>query len=97
QHVFVTYDGSGKAEGFKIYVDGKDEPLKLNVNVLKGITKVNTPLTIGRRKPQSSVPAGTQIQDVRIYDRKLSPGDVHQLAILPNMEQALAKAPKDRG
>ncbi len=96
QHVCVTYDGSGKAEGFKIFVDGKDEPLKVDQNGLRGSTKVNTPIAIGRRKSQAIVPAGTEIQDVRIYDRKLAPGEVHELAILPQMEQTLSKPSKER-
>ena len=29
QHVFVTYDGSAKDKGLKIYIDGAEVPLKV--------------------------------------------------------------------
>ncbi len=96
QHVFVTFDGSGKAEGFKIFVDGKDQPLSVSSNNLMGSARVNTPLTVGRRKSTSFVLPGTQIQDVRLYNRKLTPDEVLQLAFLPQMEAVLAKAPNER-
>ncbi|MCX6853914.1 MAG: DUF1549 domain-containing protein, partial [Verrucomicrobia bacterium] len=39
QHVFVTYDGSSKAKGVKIFIDGKEQELKTEVNGLKGSIK----------------------------------------------------------
>ena len=94
-HVFVTYDGSGKAEGFKIFVDGKDVKLKVDVNTLKSTTKTETPMLIGARKKSLGL-NGALLQDIRIYDRKLTGGEVRRMALQEKARTLLAKAPADR-
>lgn len=96
QHVFVTFDGSGKADGFKIFVDGKNLPLSFTTNCLVSSSHVNTPLTFGSRKTTSFVLPGTLIQDVRLYSRKLTSDEVLQLAFLPQIETLVVKAPRER-
>ena len=49
QHVVVTYDGSGKAEGIKLYVDGVMAPLNLEVNKLTTSSQAKTPTRLGQR------------------------------------------------
>jgi hypothetical protein len=95
QHVFVTYDGSGKAEGFKIFVDGRDIKLKVESNTLKSTTKTQTPFLVGSRKKSMAL-SGASVEDLRIYDRKLAPGDVRRLALEDKARALLAKAPADR-
>jgi hypothetical protein len=95
QHVFVTYDGSGKAEGFKIFVDGKDVKLKVESNTLKSTTKTQTPFLIGSRKKSMGL-NDALVQDLRIYARKLAPGDVRRLAMQEKARALLAHAPADR-
>ena len=72
QHVFVTYNGSGKPGGIKIYVDGKEEKLKVDTNTLKpdATIRTETPLRVGQRS-HSQVFDGGSVQDVRVYDRDL--------------------------
>lgn len=95
QHVFVTYDGSGKAEGMKIFVDGKEAKLKFEKNVLKSSIKTTTPLLIGQRKTTGQL-ANISVQDVRIYNRKVAPHEVQRLAALPKVHATLEKPAKDR-
>ncbi|MBV8879838.1 MAG: DUF1553 domain-containing protein, partial [Planctomycetaceae bacterium] len=95
QHVFVTYDGSGKAEGFRIFVDGKDVKLKVDANTLKSTTKTQTPFLIGARKKSMGL-NDALVQDLRIYSRKLGPGEVRRLAMQEKARALLAKAPADR-
>jgi hypothetical protein len=95
QHVFVTYDGSGKAEGFKIFVDGKDVKLKIDSNTLKSTTKTQTPFLVGSRKKSMAL-AGASVEDLRIYGKKLSPAEVRRLALEEKARALLSKAPADR-
>jgi hypothetical protein len=95
QHVMVTYDGSGKGEGLKIIVDGKEAKVKYEKNQLKNSIKTTTPLLIGQRKTTAPL-ANVAIQDVRIYDHKLKPYEVQRLAALPKVHATLKKEAKDR-
>jgi len=95
QHVFVTYDGSGKGEGFKIFVDGKDVKLKVDTNTLKSTTKTQTPFLVGQRKKSMAL-KDALVQDLRIYSRKLAPGEVRRLAMQEKARILLAHPAADR-
>jgi hypothetical protein len=77
--VFVTYDGSGKAKGVKIYIDGAEAPLKEDNDALKGSIRTKVPLLIGQRSAAQFFERG-RVQDVRVYDRKLNSTEVASLA-----------------
>ncbi len=97
QHVFVTYDGTGKPAGVKIYVNGQEEPLKVETNTLKpnGSIRTTTPLRIGQRS-QRQVFDGGAIQDVRIYDRRLSAAEVKSIRDIVPLRRFLAAPPRQR-
>jgi hypothetical protein len=100
QHVFVTHDGTGKAAGFRIFVDGREAKLATEVDTLKSSPKVETPLVVGRRKKSGQM-AGASVQDIRIYRRKLSSAEVLSLATHARAQAILAKPhaqrqPKER-
>ena len=86
-HVFMTYDGSGKAKGVSLFVDGIRQEVEvlrdslarrsiLNGNdvLLGNWTTRNTP------HQQLTGLAGGALDEVRIYDRQLSPIEVRYLA-----------------
>ena len=89
QHVFVTYDGSGKAGGIKLYLDGEAPELKVDTDILTGSIKTSTPTRIGRRS-DSLVFEGGSVQDVRVYDRLLSPPEVRAIATVLSLRGILA-------
>ena len=72
QHVTLTYDGSSKGTGVKIYFNGKPQPLAVPVDVLKSTTRTGVALKIGQRESKDKV-NGVGIQDLRLYDRALTP------------------------
>ena len=78
-HVALTYDGSGRASGLFLYVDGKLFETDVVQDTLKGSIASEAPLLVG------SKPLGTpfigQIDDLRLYDRTLAPDEVEQLAV----------------
>jgi hypothetical protein len=88
QHVFVTYDGSGKAKGVKIFIDGVDTPLATDKDALKDSIRTDTSFRIGQRSKGQEFERG-RVQDVRIYDRKLSAKEVDALAKVVPIRQTL--------
>ncbi|HBJ84000.1 MAG TPA: hypothetical protein DDZ88_09055, partial [Verrucomicrobiales bacterium] len=91
QHVFVTYDGSGKAQGVKIYIDGVDTELKIDTNTLKGSIKTTTPTRVGQRSHVQVFHEGS-VQDVRIYARKLASAEIQTIAKVGPLREILASS-----
>ena len=91
QHVTMTYDGSGKASGVKIYVDGVLAETRGEVDKLKTDTKAATPTRLGQRS--QSEPFHGNIQDVFLYARTLAPTEVTTLSKLAPLRQMLAGKP----
>lgn len=94
-HVFVTYDGSKKAAGVKIYIDGVAQKTKAHVDQLTGSIKTGVPLSLGRRSQQQRFRDGA-FRDLRLYGRLLSPTEVSRLAAAGRMRELLALEPAKR-
>ncbi len=76
-HVFVTWNGSNKASGLKIYVDGKGRPLDTPTDKLSATIATDAPLLIGSRI--KAFPFAGLIDDLRFYDRALRSEEVADL------------------
>ena len=75
----VTYDGSAsKPEGVKVYVNGQPQPTTTQNNTLKNTIRTDVPLTIGSRHNTERL-FGNLIEDLRLYDRVLTPAEIDQL------------------
>ncbi|HUG89978.1 MAG TPA: DUF1553 domain-containing protein [Planctomycetaceae bacterium] len=94
-HVFVTYDGSSKTAGVTIYVDGQPRPADVNVDNLQYTTLTDTPLLVGRRSVGSSFTGG-EVDEVHVYDRRLSETEVATLAAGSPVGPILAIARDER-
>jgi hypothetical protein len=77
-HVALTYDGSGKAAGLRLYLNGGIAEVDVLRDSLSGSIRTDAPLTVG------SLALGTafrgQIDDLRLYDRALGPDQIEHLA-----------------
>ena len=93
-HLFVTYDGSSKASGVSIYVNGAPAELVRTHDSLTGTLLVTTPAHIGMRNP--AAPFKGMLQDIRIYSRTLSPAEVSSLVTSGPIRDSLAVAPEKR-
>jgi mono/diheme cytochrome c family protein len=95
-HVAVSYDGSGKAAGVKIYYDGKPQQTNVENDKLpaSGSIKTEVPFKIGQRNGGDPFTGG--LQDLRIYKRVLSQSEVESLSQLTRFGGILAKAPDQR-
>ncbi len=76
-HVFATYDGSSKAAGVKVYLDGKPLEMTAGNDTLSLSIRAAVPLYIGGRATTARLTG--RVDDVRIYDRVLTPEEVAQL------------------
>ena len=92
-HIMVVYDGSKKAAGLKIYVDGKSAPLETKTDKLSANIITNTvPLILGKR--YKSLPLTGRIDDVRFYSRALAEKEITVLAQEPDLTVARLVADK---
>ncbi|MCA9100429.1 MAG: DUF1553 domain-containing protein [Planctomycetales bacterium] len=89
-HVGVTYDGSSRADGLRIYIDG--EPVECDV-VRDVLTREITGggsdnLAIGQRFRDRGFTGGL-VDEFRVFARELTPLEVSQLAGTRALEAAL--------
>ncbi len=89
QHFFVTYDGSSKAKGVKLYVDGVSVAVKVDKDALKSTIRSETPLRVGQRSKDQILEDG-RLQDVRIYERRLATNEVAALANIAPLQYVLS-------
>ena len=78
-HLLVTYDGSAKAAGFKIYVNGRRRDLEIQKDKLTGSITNQEPLRVGARNGEALLKG--LVDDVRFYQQTLSAGDARALAL----------------
>jgi hypothetical protein len=79
-HLAMTYDGSSKAAGINLFVDGQEQPLEVSHDKLSGAATIKTdkPFHVGRRSASASFRG--KLDDVRLYGARLSADDVGKLA-----------------
>lgn len=74
QHVVVTYDGSKKASGVQIYIDGKRSENSVEADHLVGPIDTDVPFKIGSR--HNSANWKGEVDDIRIYSHALSESEI---------------------
>jgi mono/diheme cytochrome c family protein len=90
-HVCVTYDGSSKADGVRIYLNGGLQEVTVEKNSLTQNIRTPAPFKIGQRDTTSPV-LDAGLQDLQIYARELKAGEAQALAVTPRVEW-LARKP----
>ena len=79
-HVALTYTGSRWASGVKIFVDGEEQPLEIMLDDVNSQGAVKRePLRIGAGGGPDNRFRGS-LDDVRVYNRALSPAEAGMLA-----------------
>lgn len=94
-HVFVTYDGKGKAAGTKIYINGKLQEQTVEADGLNGTIQTPKEFRIGRRF-NSAQANNIEIDDVRLYGRELVVADINAVSGSDPIAPLLAIAPDKR-
>jgi hypothetical protein len=93
-HVAMTYDGSREAYGVQVYVDGKPQKLKINLDELNQNFTAKQPFRIGAGNGSRFQ---GRIRDARAYNRALTaselaivadPAAIHEIAAMGNRTPA---------
>jgi hypothetical protein len=78
-HLFVTYDGSGKAAGVKVYVNGVPQQTETAADRLQNTTRTTVPFKLAQRHTTARLD-DLLVQDLRVYGRALPAAEVDRLA-----------------
>src|SRR5690606_28565542 len=76
-HVCLTYDGSKKAGGVRLYYNGKLQPPTVKVDKLTGSIRTAVPLKIGQRHADQRLRFMT-VTDLRLFSRGILAQEVAQ-------------------
>jgi len=87
-HVALTYDGSGKAAGLGLYLNGVLLDTDIVRDALSGTCATGAPLRVGSKT--LGRPFVGQLDDLRLYSRALTPQQVEDLAIHHSMRVILS-------
>jgi Protein of unknown function (DUF1553)/Protein of unknown function (DUF1549)/Planctomycete cytochrome C/Concanavalin A-like lectin/glucanases superfamily len=80
RHIFFTYDGSGRAAGVKIFIDGNPAATQVETDTLDGATiRTSAPMQLGWRAPGANPAKELRYQDIRLYGRSLAADEAHRL------------------
>jgi hypothetical protein len=94
-YVCITYDGTGKASGVKIYIDGKRQETAVQSDKLEKTIRTKVSLKIGQRSNTSPL-EGAGLQDIRLYRRALGVEEVNGLRSGTRLTWLLAKSANQR-
>ncbi len=87
QHLAFTYDGSGKAAGVKVFLNGQPVATKVLKDKLPGTIKTTAPFAIGRRGGGGS-PFTGRVDELHVFPRTLTEKEVVTLASGPTITLA---------
>ncbi len=90
-HLFVTYDGSARAAGVKIYINGEPQATDTAADALKSSIRTTVPLKAGQRHTSERLD-GVIVNALRIYGRALEPREVDRIA-WPDRIAAIVRTP----
>jgi hypothetical protein len=92
-HFAFSYDGSGKAAGLKLFINGQPEPADVRVDSLTDTIRTPEPFSIGRRGAAGPLFHGV-IDDFRIFPRALPPQEITTLGAATTL--SLVSIPADQ-
>ena len=104
-HVMVSYGGARAAQSVRLFVDGEPQPVKVLLDILNESQFVQEPFRIGGGAGAAARFHGL-IQDVRVYNVVLTPGEIatlavskplNELAMVPAAQRSKAESDKIRG
>ena len=92
KHIFFTYDGSGRASGVHIFINGRQAETHVVADTLGGETiRTKAPMQLGWRYPDADPAKQTRYQDIRLYECALSPEEEKRLPFEDYVAEVVAK------
>ena len=95
-HVMLSYDGSSKVAGVKLYLDGVEPKLRAENDNLRGPIGTAVPLRLGRRETSDAL-QGLAVADLRYFDRVIGSAEAKTLATLALLPSILSQPLAERG
>ncbi len=92
-HVIVSYDGSGKAKGVQIYIDGRSVKTTVDLDKLAPASFEKGELEIGNK--DWGAPFKGELSDLRLYNRRLYANEAYELGLLSPL-RAVIQIPSDK-
>jgi hypothetical protein len=93
-HISVSYDGSSKAAGLKLFLNGKPAQSEAVRDQLTGNSGSGKGITFGERFRDSGLLNGA-VDDIRIHTRAVSPLEVRSLHADKPLSEIIAATPRD--
>ncbi len=93
-HLAVSYDGSGKAKGIQIYINGTSVGTTVALDNLKAVDFAGGELEIGNK--DWGTPFKGQLAGLRVYDRRLYAGEAYELGLSNPLRTVLEIASERR-
>ncbi len=93
-HVAVSYDGSSKASGLKLFLNGREAPVGIVRDHLTKNSSSGSGITFGERVRDSGLRNGA-VDDIRIYTRPVSPLEVRALHSDKPLGEIIAATARD--
>jgi hypothetical protein len=94
QHVLATYDGSSRASGVTLYLDGQPLPTKVVSDNLSAHVQTDLPLLVGRSDAKTGFRG--LIDEVQVFGRTLSAAEAGLVAGSDPIQTILQIAAADR-
>jgi hypothetical protein len=94
RHVAVAADGTGKAAGVTIYIDGRPQPVEVVHDTLAGHVATDQPIRIGRGDSETLFRG--KLDDVQIFARTLSAAEIGLLVGGDPIQELLRVPPAER-
>lgn len=94
QHVVVSYDGGMRASGVHIYLDGKPQAVKVLFDQL--LWPMDTKKEPWRIGAGGGLRFRGSLDDVRVFDRALTPEEAAVLPLMESVNQIATISPKAR-
>ena len=94
-YIAVTYNGSSKAKGVKIYVNGEPQETAAVNDTLKASARTAAPFKLGQRETASPVEQAG-LQDLKLFARELKPAEILELMNLPRLQWLAVKPQRTR-
>jgi hypothetical protein len=93
-HVFFTYNGSGRANGLKVYLNGQPAEVDVKLDTMdpKDTIRTDAAMHLGRRDDYLPM-RETRFQDIRFYRRALAPDEVARLTFEDVASEIVARQP----
>ncbi len=88
KHLAITYDGSGKASGIRVFFNGKPIEVETQKDSLSGSIKNDADLFIGSKATGRAYSGN--IDDLRLYDCALTAEQIDQLALRHPIQTTLS-------